>query len=71
MMAVDAAGLSLFAIAGTEKALQFKMHPFIAVLMGMITGVGGGVEGDVFLAQIPRVLRRTCMQRRRWPEQRL
>jgi uncharacterized membrane protein YeiH len=36
MIGVDAAGLSLFAIAGTEKALQFKMHPFIAVLMGSL-----------------------------------
>jgi len=54
---VDAAGLALFAVAGTEKALQFKMHPFIAALMGMITGVGGGVVRDVLLAQVPRVLR--------------
>jgi uncharacterized membrane protein YeiH len=57
MIGVDAAGLSLFAIAGTQKALHFKMHPFIAVVMGMITGVGGGVAHDVFLAQVPRVLR--------------
>jgi uncharacterized membrane protein YeiH len=54
---VDAAGLALFAVAGTEKALQFKMHPFIAALMGMITGVGGGVVRDVLLAQVPRILR--------------
>jgi uncharacterized membrane protein YeiH len=54
---VGAAGLALFAVAGTEKALQFKMHPFIAALMGMITGVGGGVVRDVLLAQVPRVLR--------------
>jgi uncharacterized membrane protein YeiH len=54
---VDAAGLSLFTIAGTEKALQYKMHPFIAALMGMITGVGGGVVRDVLLAHVPRVLR--------------
>lgn len=40
-----------------EKALLFKMHPFIAALMGMITGVGGGVVRDVLLAQVPRVLR--------------
>src|SRR5262244_4178806 len=33
---VDAVGLTLFAVAGTEKALQFKMHPFMAALMGMI-----------------------------------
>ncbi len=57
LTSVDAAGLSLFAVAGTEKALQFKMHPFVAVLMGMITGVGGGVVRDVLLAQVPKVLR--------------
>jgi uncharacterized membrane protein YeiH len=57
MTVVDAARLSLFAVAGTEKALPFKMHPFIAALMGMITGVGGGVVRDVLLAQVPRVLR--------------
>jgi len=57
LTSLDAAGLSLFAVAGTEKALQFKMHPFVAALMGMITGVGGGVVGDVFLAQVPGVLR--------------
>jgi uncharacterized membrane protein YeiH len=32
------------------------MHPFIAVLLGTITGVGGGTIRDVFLAQVPRVL---------------
>lgn len=57
MTVVDAAGLSLFAVAGAEKALQFKMHPFIAALMGMITGVGGGIVRDLLLAQVPRVLR--------------
>ena len=55
-MVLDAAGLAFFAIAGTEKALLFKMHPFIAVLMGMITGVGGGTVRDLFLARVPRVL---------------
>lgn len=56
LMILDAAGLSIFAIAGTEKALLFKMHPFIAVLLGTITGCGGGTIRDVFLAQIPHVL---------------
>jgi uncharacterized membrane protein YeiH len=49
--------LALFAIAGTEKALEHKMSGFIAVLMGTITGVGGGAVRDVLLAQVPRVLR--------------
>ncbi len=54
---LDAAGLSLFAIAGAEKALQYEINPFIAILMGGITGVGGGTLRDVLLAQIPTVLR--------------
>ena len=57
LIGFDAAGLSLFAIAGTEKALNYKMSPFIAVLLGTITGVGGGVIRDVFLAQVPMILR--------------
>ena len=54
---LDAAGLSLFAIAGTRKALTFWMHPFVAALLGTITGVGGGTVRDVLLAQVPMVLR--------------
>ena len=57
MMVLDAAGLSLCAVAGTEKALLHKMHPFIAVLLGTITAVGGGTLRDMFLAQVPTVLR--------------
>ncbi len=57
LMVLDAAGLSLFAIAGTRKALLFHLHPFIAILLGAVTGVGGGITRDVFLAQIPNVLR--------------
>lgn len=57
LLTLDAAGLSLFAVAGAEKALEFGIHPFIAVLMGGITGVGGGTIRDVLLSQIPTVLR--------------
>ena len=57
IVGLDAAGLSLFAIAGTEKALTHGMHPFIAALMGTITGVGGGTVRDIFLAHVPTVLR--------------
>ena len=53
----DAAGLSLFAVAGTEKAMNYRMSPFIAALLGTITGVGGGVIRDIFLAQVPLILR--------------
>ena len=52
----DAAGLGLFAVAGTEKALMLGLHPVSAVLLGMLTGIGGGVARDIIVAQIPVVL---------------
>jgi uncharacterized membrane protein YeiH len=56
LMILDAAALSLFAIAGAEKALMFDINPFIAVMLGTITAVGGGTLRDILLAQVPRVL---------------
>lgn len=53
----DAAGLALFAVAGAQKALAFGLNPLMAALLGMLTGIGGGMARDLFLAQIPRVLR--------------
>jgi uncharacterized membrane protein YeiH len=53
----DAAELGLFAVAGAANALDFGIHPFIAVLMGGVTGVGGGTIREVLLARIPTVLR--------------
>lgn len=58
LITLDAAGLSLFAVAGTEKALEYKIHPLMAVVLGGITGVGGGTIRDLLLAQVPSVLRR-------------
>jgi uncharacterized membrane protein YeiH len=57
LMVLDAAGLGLFAVAGTEKALVFGIHPLIAIQMGAITAVGGGMVRDILLAQVPVVLR--------------
>src|SRR3954454_4152375 len=54
---LDAAGLSLFAITGATKALQFGLGPAQAVILGAITGVGGGTVRDVLIRQIPSVLR--------------
>ena len=53
VLILDAAGLSLFAIAGTEKALLYKMPAFVAILLGTITAVGGGVLRDIFLSRVP------------------
>ena len=57
LVLLDAGGLSLFAVAGASKGLAARVHPFIAVLLGGITGVGGGTVRDMLLAQIPAVLR--------------
>jgi uncharacterized membrane protein YeiH len=57
LVTLDAVGLALFAVAGTEKALDFGISPFMAIQLGAITAVGGGVVRDVLLAQIPAVLR--------------
>jgi uncharacterized membrane protein YeiH len=54
---LDAAGLAFFAVAGTQKALAFGLSPAMAALMGMLTGIGGGIVRDVLLAEIPAVLR--------------
>jgi uncharacterized membrane protein YeiH len=54
---LDAAGLGLFAVAGTTKALDYKLNGVSAVLLGTITAVGGGVTRDVLLRQVPVVLR--------------
>ncbi len=56
LVALDAAGLALFAVAGAQKALGYGIGPFIAALMGTVTGVGGGVLRDLLLARIPGVL---------------
>jgi uncharacterized membrane protein YeiH len=53
----DAAGLALFAVAGTDKALAFGMNLASAAVLGMLTGIGGGVACDVLSAEVPTVLR--------------
>lgn len=53
---LDAAGLGLFAVAGAEKAVLFGLNPLAAALLGMLTGIGGGMLRDVLVAQTPGVL---------------
>jgi uncharacterized membrane protein YeiH len=52
----DAAGLGLFAVSGTQKALAFGIHPFESALLGMLTGIGGGVLRDLLVNVMPVVL---------------
>ena len=53
----DAAGLGLFCVAGADKALAFHAGPVAATLLGMTTGIGGGMVRDVLVMEIPTVLR--------------
>lgn len=53
---LDAAGLSLFAITGTGKALELGVGPMQAIILGTVTGVGGGTVRDVLIRQVPSVL---------------
>jgi uncharacterized membrane protein YeiH len=54
---LDAVGLAFFAVAGTQKALAFGLSPVMAALLGMLTGIGGGMARDLLLADVPVVLR--------------
>ncbi len=54
----DAAGLALFVISGTYKALSFGLNPVSACLLGVLTGIGGGIMRDLLVQEIPSVLRR-------------
>jgi len=56
ILLIDAAGLSFFVVAGVEKAILFRVWPFVAVLLGTVTGVGGGVIRDLLLGRAPLAL---------------
>lgn len=57
VLILDAVGLCFFAVAGAQKTLEFGLNPIIAALMGMLTGIGGGMLRDVLLNEIPQVLK--------------
>ncbi|RPE79852.1 trimeric intracellular cation channel family protein [Vulcaniibacterium tengchongense] len=53
---LDAAGLALFAASGTGKALDYGLGPLSATLLGMLSGIGGGIARDLLVARTPVVL---------------
>jgi uncharacterized membrane protein YeiH len=53
----DAAGLGLFCVAGADKALTYHAGPLAATLLGMVTGIGGGMVRDLLVMEVPSVLR--------------
>ncbi|MFS3129606.1 trimeric intracellular cation channel family protein [Nocardioides sp. Bht2] len=53
----DAFGLALFCVTGTSKALEYGLGPVPAALMGMATGIGGGMLRDLLAGRVPVVFR--------------
>lgn len=58
LMVADAFALALFTMIGTRKALGFGVAPSIAVMLGVTTGVAGGILRDLLIGEIPMVFRR-------------
>ncbi|MFC4349123.1 trimeric intracellular cation channel family protein [Kordiimonas lipolytica] len=54
----DAIGLSLFCVVGAEKALDVSGSMLVATMMGVVTGVAGGIIRDVICNEIPFVMKR-------------
>lgn len=57
VMLLDAVGLGVFTVAGCRKALMLGLDAPGAVLLGVMTAIGGGMLRDVMAAEVPRVLR--------------
>jgi uncharacterized membrane protein YeiH len=57
----DAFGLAVFTVLGTQKALALGTHIGIAILMGVMTGVVGGVIRDMLSGEIPLILKKRFM----------
>jgi hypothetical protein len=74
VLLLDAAGLGIFAVAGAQKAVASGVNPFVSALLGMLTGIGGGVLRDLLVNEIRGDARRPlrvgrarglCRRRRR------
>ena len=58
LLVADAGGLAVFSVMGVQKALGAGASPIVALVMGVITGVAGGIVRDILCNEIPLVLRR-------------
>lgn len=53
----DALGLAVFVAIGVDKSLNYGASPMVAVIMGVITGCGGGIIRDVLAREVPMIFR--------------
>ncbi|WP_024742499.1 trimeric intracellular cation channel family protein [Tenacibaculum maritimum] len=54
----DTVGIGVFTLLGLEKCLDFGLHPFIALIMGVISAVFGGVIRDVLTRKVPLIFKK-------------
>ena len=54
---LDAFGLALFCVTGAIKASEYGLGPIPAALMGMVTGIGGGMIRDLLTGRPPEIFR--------------
>ena len=57
MTVIDALGLGLFAVSGTAKALAYGSSGMTAVFLGMFTALAGGLIRDIFIGDVPMLIR--------------
>ncbi|NVK52135.1 MAG: trimeric intracellular cation channel family protein [Flavobacteriaceae bacterium] len=54
----DTIGIGVFTLLGVQKGLSYELHPFIAVVMGMVSSVIGGVIRDVLTNEVPLIFKK-------------
>ncbi len=58
MFLFDTIGIGVFTLLGVQKGLAYNLHPFIAVVMGMVSSVMGGVTRDVLTNEVPLIFKK-------------
>lgn len=58
LLVADACGLALFTLIGARKGVALEFTPAVSVMLGVVTGVAGGILRDVLLGEVPFVFRR-------------
>lgn len=58
MFLFDTIGISVFTLLGLQKGLNYDLHPFVALVMGMVSAVFGGVIRDVLTRKVPLIFKK-------------
>ncbi len=58
MFLFDTVGISVFTLLGLQKGLSYNLHPFVSLIMGMVSAVFGGVIRDVLTSKIPLIFKK-------------